>query len=282
MNKKKLSLIFFSAFLLTHLAFHACVYDGRDFENLELKQAVIDGNLEKVKLLEQQGANLYQENGNQHTLLHLAAQENHPHLVGYFLSKGISANSPTQFSLYPIMLTSNLDVVKILVDAGSSSYAMQEYAVRGAPWECFEFLLTKGLIDIDGICEYGFTRLQVAAASGDIELVKKLLNRGARDYGRWHQDWGKPSEVAAKNGHHEIVQLIQESEAKHESLGEILRKRIEIKGSANSSCACFTYTIKEVECFCQDKAGNAKQTSLPNGCESYRNDDGVLACEDSK
>lgn len=133
MNKKKLSLIFFSAFLLTYLSFHACVYDGRDFENLELKQAIIDGNLEKVKLLEQQGANLYQENGNQHTLLHLAAQENHPHLVNYLLSKGISANSPTQFSLYPIMLTSNLDVVKILVAAGTSSYPIQEFAVRGAP-----------------------------------------------------------------------------------------------------------------------------------------------------
>lgn len=142
--------------------------------------------------------------------------------------------------------------------------------------------MDQGLIQVDGICEWGFTRLQIAAERGDIELVKKLLDHGARDVGRWHQDWGKPSQVAAKHEHYEIVRLIQESEAKHEKLGEILPKIIEIKGSAKNSCICSIHTTKEILCSCRDKAGNSKQTSLPNGCESYRNDDGILACEDSK
>jgi len=212
MKRTFLAFICFTFFLhFPHTQFASCTGEqisDKDFPDLELKQAIIDDNLDKVTLLVEAGANLMQRSGSQRGLLDLAAGAGSASVLKYLISKGLDVNWRNCNYIYPIMSSKNVEIVKIFIEAGANHYSIQQFAIRGASWECFEFLLDQGLININET-EYGFSKLQIASASGNIELVKKLLNRGARDYDHW------PSQVAAKNGHHEIVKLIQESEAKY-------------------------------------------------------------------
>lgn len=102
MKRTFLAFICFTFFLhFSQNQFASCTGDqisDKDFPDLELKQAIIDDNLDKVTLLVEANANLIQRNGLPLGLLDLAVEAGSASVLKYLILKILDAeyNNSTQ------------------------------------------------------------------------------------------------------------------------------------------------------------------------------------------
>ena len=111
-------------------------------------------------------------------------------------------------------------VAEYLLDAGaeidvkdSNGRTALMYASSGPFEETVKLLLTNGAeVDVQGTLE-GFTALMTAAAEGQVEVVRQLLDHGA-DRSLEDEDGDTALTFARQNGHTEVVALLEKAAAR--------------------------------------------------------------------
>ncbi len=110
------------------------------------------------------------------------------------------------------------DVVKFMLAEGISPNTIVKggdpalvRAIRMESMSVVDVLLASPALDVDTASEYGETALMLAAFKGNMELVQRLLDKGAsiNRVGGW-----TPLHYAATEGHDDIVRLLLEKGAR--------------------------------------------------------------------
>jgi len=131
-----------------------------------------EGNLEKVKFLVSQGADVHV---NKDTPIQAASTAGHLDVVKYLVSKGADVHSSEDFSLIWASNNGHLDVVKYLVSKGADIHAGND------------------------------TSIQWAAGNGHLEVVKYLVSKGADIT----EDDFSPLEWAKEEGFQDVVDYLE-------------------------------------------------------------------------
>lgn len=152
--------------------------------NEPILQAAEQGDLKRVgELLEKDPLAVHTLGQFKTSPLHLAAERGHVEIVKLLLAKGARTDVVSTIGGTPLLVAikhKQLAVVRLLLDAGAvpQSSELVWAASQGNP-ELVEALLAKNA-PIDG---WGFTKqtpLMAAARSGKIEVVRILVERGAK------------------------------------------------------------------------------------------------------
>ncbi len=167
-----------------------------------LYMAVNRGNLEVIRLLESQGADLMQYDDG-YSMLHIAVmgfardnalptETNDPvkaELIRYLIDKGIDVNATDKYGFTALMIAAkdpDVGVVKLLLDRGA---------------------------DVNSKDKYGWTALIAASSYGRIQIMKLLLAKGA-DVNAKTTDGDTPMKCATAQGHIAVVALLRQAGAK--------------------------------------------------------------------
>ncbi len=153
-------------------------------EDALLESAYV-GNLEEVRRLVMDGTSVDVIDAERHTPLMWAAFNGHTAVSEYLLDAGAEIDAKD-----------------------SNGRTALLYASSGPFEETVNLLLIKGAeVDVQGTLE-GFTALMTAAAEGQVEVVRRLLDHGA-DRDIEDTDGDTALTFARQNGHTEVVALLE-------------------------------------------------------------------------
>jgi len=174
-------------------------------EMTSLQHAVQEGKMEVVQLLVEAGADL---NAGSWTPLCVAVEKDYTAIAEYLIDHGADINVPSGWTpLQQAPLSSSIEMVGLLIEAGADVNAgprtALHIAARGARKDIMELLLQKGA-DINAKDSRGRPVLQEAIDSGNIEVVKLLIAKGA-DINT--EPW-KILESSFQRGHKDITELL--------------------------------------------------------------------------
>ena len=158
----------------------------KDKDELLLK-ASEKGDLEGVKFLIENGADVNAKGCCDYTPLHEAAEKGHLEVVKYLISKGADVNAKS-------------------TGVFTSGYTPLHMAAGGGYLEVVKYLVSNG-VDVNAKGEYGDTPLHEAAEKGHLEVVKYLVKNGA-DVNAKNEDGDTPLYYAAYKGHLEVVKYL--------------------------------------------------------------------------
>lgn len=149
-----------------------------------LLELAFNGNLGAVQKLVEAGAPVDSVNADQSTPLMWAAYNGHTAVAAYLLEQGAKVDAR---------------------DINGRSALL--YASSGPFPETVELLLNNGAeVNLQGTTE-GFTALMMAAAEGQVEVVRLLLARGARA-DILDRDGDTAEKFAREKGHSEVLKLM--------------------------------------------------------------------------
>ena len=149
-----------------------------------LAQAAFSGKLDDVRRLVSQGVAVDSLDPEKHTSLMWASFNGHTPVVAFLLESGAKIEAKDVNGRTPLM-----------------------FASSGPFQKTVELLLKKGAqVDVQGKLE-GFTALMTAAAEGQLEVVRLLLEYGA-DPGLVDKDGDTAESFARQNGHSAVVDLL--------------------------------------------------------------------------
>jgi ankyrin repeat protein len=147
-----------------------------------LVQASFEGNLEKVKELVCQGADIHRIDDEP---LRKASSRGHLEVVRYLLEHGADPHAKGNESLQEACEGGYLEIMKLLVEYGADPHANNEYVLWWASWngyfEIVKFLVEEGKADIHCRKSVAF---YWAVYFGHLEIVKYLLKSGANPQSR--------------------------------------------------------------------------------------------------
>ena len=105
--------------------------DKQEKKNLNQKliEAAKSGNLEVVKYLVENGADIHAEKDY---ALRLAAYNGHLDVVKYLVEKGVNIHADGDYSLKLATVNGNLEVVKYLVEKGADIYKNDDESLKMA------------------------------------------------------------------------------------------------------------------------------------------------------
>jgi ankyrin repeat protein len=150
-----------------------------------LMEAAFTGNLEDVRRLVNDGTPVNAIDTEKRTPLMFASFNGHAPVAEYLLDVGAEIDSK---------------------DSNGRTALM--YASSGPFGETVKLLLTRGAeVNVQGTLE-GFTSLMTAAAEGQLEVVRHLLDHGA-DRSLEDTDGDTALTFARQNGHAEVVKLLE-------------------------------------------------------------------------
>lgn len=147
-----------------------------------LAKAVIRGDLEKIRMLLDQGAEVDASDALGRTPLHMAAFYGRPRTTELLLAQHADLNSTDRVGMTPLhaaVLGGSLAEVDLLLGKGANLHAASDTAL---------------------------TPLHLAAATGQTAIVKLLLQRGA-DARKTDKDGKTPQDFAARNEHPKTLAL---------------------------------------------------------------------------
>jgi ankyrin repeat protein len=154
-------------------------------EEQALMESAYMGNLEDVRRLVLSGTTVDVKDEERRTPLMFAAFNGHAPVVEYLLDAGAEIDAKDRNGRPALM-----------------------YASSGPFAETVVLLLTRGAeVDVQGTLE-GFTALMTAAAEGQVEVVRCLLDHGA-DRSIVDVDGDTALTFARQNGHTEVVALLE-------------------------------------------------------------------------
>ena len=172
---------------------------SKDDLNKSLVEAAISGNVESVRTLLAQGAEIeYKHGEGQATAFHQAARGGHDNIIKLFISHGQDVNICNKYDSTPLMLAAlggHLSTVKLLHSLGA-------------------------MLDLQN--RLGNTALIIAGYNGHLELVAELLMVGA-DAGVQLPDGRTAEQMAKHKGHSDVATLLQ-AWTNHQNINKILIK----------------------------------------------------------
>lgn len=176
-----------------------------------LYQASQRGDTKVVKMLLEKGAEVNHQRDGGMTPLIRASQEGHTEVVKILLQNGAKVNYQMDDGVTPLIQASLLghtEVVKILLENGADVNHQRDSLVK--------ILLDAGAIrnkdDHSRDRDSGVTSLFLASQAGHTEVVKALLEKGARVDLPSSNNW-MPLHAASQNGHEAVVKLLIQSGA---------------------------------------------------------------------
>jgi ankyrin repeat protein len=173
-----------------------------------LHQAAADGEIERVKLLISEGADVNVKNDEGLTPLHCAAREGHKEIVELLLAHDADVNigdadynrTAAEFA----MKSNHTEIVELLISKGAdisplhfALYMKDETKARS---------LIEGGADVNRRTSFGTTPLSRAADVGFKDIVKLLIAKGADVNTKNNWNW-TPLHNAAY-GHKDMVELL--------------------------------------------------------------------------
>ncbi len=175
---------------------------------------------EIVRALLAKNADVNFTNDNGGTALMYAAIPDSPQIIHLLLDKGAGVNQKGRNGWSALMVAAakgHAEVVQILLDHSADVNTQDIYGwtplMRGV-WEqrseVVRRLLSSKKIELDMTDEQGATALHHAAARGNSDLVKLLLQHGAASEARDY-DGMTPADRALALGHTSVVEVIEES-----------------------------------------------------------------------
>lgn len=142
------------------------------------------GNIERVRLLLEKGANVHAEEDH---ALRYSAEYGRLEMVRLLLEKGADIHARDDEALRYSAMNGHLEVVRLLLEKGANIRAYEDETLR------------------------------LSAKNGHIEVVRLLLEKGANINAREHEALC----FSARNGHYEVVRLLLEYGSWNDSLREI-------------------------------------------------------------
>ncbi len=176
--------------------------DNRLLENAE------KGNLEKVKQLLNEGANIHAKNNAQQTALYVAVRGNQFSVMNYLVEQGANINAREKDGwsiLHRAVATNNLAIVEYLVENGADLDAKTNYN-KETPLE-----MAKNDKKDQEIIQYLInTHFLNAAEQKNIDEIQKCLNQGAQLEAKTECQWTALHYAARGNDSNVITFLIKQ------------------------------------------------------------------------
>jgi len=172
--------------------------------------AVLNGDLEMVKQLVQQGADPNETDASGLSPLHLAAKVGYLDMVTYFIEIcNMNANARDNNGYSPLHFAAqkgHLDIVKYFIetcgmdgnakDNDKVGYTPLHLAAHFDRTEVVEYLIGRYGIDVDATTNNGDTPLHFAAYFGHFDTVFSLVTRGRANYAIENGRRNTPMDVA--------------------------------------------------------------------------------------
>ncbi|MHC4750482.1 MAG: ankyrin repeat domain-containing protein [Planctomycetota bacterium] len=172
-----------------------------------LHHAAANGEIEHVKLLISQGADVNVKNNDGQTPLHYAARRGHKEVVELLLANGADVNARDRMSKTPVehaMGGNHREIVQLLIYKGAdisplhfALYMKDEAEARS---------LIEGGADVNRRTPYGTTPLDRAVVAGFRDIVELLIAKGANVNAKDNWDWTPLH--SAVYGHKDIVEIL--------------------------------------------------------------------------
>lgn len=147
----------------------------------EFAQAAFDGDLDKIKKLFAQGADI-NDAGKKGSPLILACQKNHAVVAEFLMEKGADLNLATSMggtALNRASENGNVDLVEKLLANGAKIGPLALIVAAREGFSQVVEILVKAGSDIDAKQHWGQTALMLAAKNGHDDVVAFLLESGA-------------------------------------------------------------------------------------------------------
>ena len=184
-----------------------------------LRQATIEGNIERLSLLYDAGANLHIHNKKSgDTLLHSAVLHGQKEAVQFLLNKGVKVDKKNHSGLTPLMLATEIkqkELMMVLGKAGAdpnaklpSGKTLLQSVIEAADTEAIPLLAEIGA-NIHFTDKQGNTLLHFCAEHGYTSALEALISTGADLHAR-NRMKEAPLHLAVKHHQQQCILLLQQ------------------------------------------------------------------------
>jgi ankyrin repeat protein len=194
-------------------------------ETSPVNLAAFYGELDRVKKLVAEGADVNAKDNGSYSPLHCAVRGEHKDVVEFLISQGAHVNAKTSRGWTPLMGAQSTDIVRLLLVNNASVNMSTEtgetalhVAVNRGNTEAVKLLLDHRA-NVNAKCPSthggweGFTPFHVACGNGNLDIVGLLLAHVA-DVNAKSDKGDTPLSLARKNKHAEVVELLLKHGAK--------------------------------------------------------------------
>ena len=222
-----------------------------------LRGAITIGDLERVKVLISQSADVNSQKILANRFLHLACENGYKEIVELLIDKGADINAENNIGQTPLdraELFNKAETAKLLINHGAKRGLFS--SVSSGDTEEVKRRISQGA-EVNAI-RIGQSLLHIACQSGNKKIVELLINSGA-DVNVSNRRGLTPLDIAERDGQTEIIELLRVQGAK--------------KGFSNLLRAINSGDIEQVKLLISQGAdvntkNNAGQTLLHIACRS--------------
>jgi len=209
---------FWSKFFRNIVDVNHADFDG----NTPLIAASINGKIETVTLLIENGADVNQDNNYGNTPLILASLRGHTETAKLLIKNGAIVNKVNNHGNTPLIsasLKGHTETIKLLIENGAdvnkddnNAHSLVITALKTGQTETAQLLIEKGA-DVSIPDNEGETPLAWALYEGHLELAKVLIEKGADVNDVYDYNDDTPLLIALKEGHTELAKILIEKRA---------------------------------------------------------------------
>lgn len=193
-----------------------------------LQSAIKQDSFETVQLLLKAGADVNSppRGKDGRSAIQKAAERGYRSILDLLLEAGADVNAAAGVKYGRTALQAaasaeklDMDVIEVLLKAGANINApagfkggltaLQGAAIRGYINVALKFLEAGADVNAAPATVDGRTALEGAAEYGHLDMVQVLLNAGARSDASGDKRFGRPIELAEKNGHFAVAKLLE-------------------------------------------------------------------------